>query len=102
MRFSSLVSLVVVTASFALAGCAADAEPSSSPDDGVVKLDGDLDRSRTRDVRAVSQHSDEAPSPLADATRARNIETYRVFETLAPEEMVGVVDDHTAASAHKL
>ena len=68
-------SLVVVTASFALDGCAADAEPSSSTDD-IVKHDGDLDSSRTRDVRAVSRHSDEAPSPVADATRARNIETY--------------------------
>lgn len=140
MRFSSLVSLVVVTASFALGGCAADAEPSSSFDDDIVKLDGDLDGSRTRDVRAVSQHADEASSPVADATRARNIETYgsgaanpridapppvfglgrtvlvpagelvkdrdglthdRVFETLEPAEMVGVVDDHTAAAARR-
>lgn len=138
MRFSSLVSLVVVTASLALGGCAADAEPSSSFDDDIVKLDGDLDNSRTRDVRAVSQRSDEAPSPLADATRARNVETYgsgpanpridapppvfgrnaivpagelvrerdglaheRSFETVTAEEMVGVVDDHTTAAAHK-
>jgi hypothetical protein len=34
MRFSSLVSLVVVTASFALGGCAADADPTSGEDTG--------------------------------------------------------------------
>ncbi len=137
MRFSSLVSLVVVTASLALGGCAADAETASTED--KVTHGGELDTSRTRDVRAINQRSDERPSVFADATRARKIETHgsgavdprldalppvfgdvqllgnkvavedRVKErdgivlgqqgtTLSPDEIVGVVDDHTAAA----
>lgn len=137
MRFSSLVSLVVVTASLALGGCAADAETASTGDN--VTKGGELDNSRIRDVRAINQRSDEAPSAFADATRARKIETHgsgavdprldalppafgdvqrfsnevaiedRVKErdgivlgqqgaSLSADEMVGVVDDHTAAA----
>ena len=79
MRLSSLVSVLVVTASFALGGCAADAEPTSGETQPNVALSdpnanvGPHDR--TQDVAQTGNVSDQY-AHTADEQKARIIEHY--------------------------
>jgi hypothetical protein len=79
MRLSSFVSLVVVTASFALGGCAADAEPSSGETQPNVALtDPNANagpHDKTQDVGQTGKVSDQYANP-ADEQRARIVEHY--------------------------
>jgi hypothetical protein len=80
MRLSSLVSLVVVTASLALGGCAADAEPTSGgtdlPNVALSDPNATVDRQgRVNDVRYTGKVSDEWAQPT-DETRVRQVETH--------------------------
>lgn len=82
MRLSSIVSLLVVTASFALGGCAADAEPSdgSASQPNVALSDKNkviepVDQSRTADVTQVGKVSDLYANP-SDETRVRDVEKW--------------------------
>lgn len=81
MRLSSIVSLVVVTASLALGGCAAEAEPTGegetnpnvalqAPSVEVVKND------RTADARQVGQFGELFEHPT-DSTKARIVVQYK-------------------------
>jgi hypothetical protein len=73
MRLSSIVSLVVVTASLALGGCAADAEPATGGTDqpNVALSDPNAPavegRDRTGDVGYVQKISDGWANPLEPA-----------------------------------
>ncbi|MDB4936766.1 MAG: hypothetical protein JWP87_3738 [Labilithrix sp.] len=72
MRLSSIVSLVVVTASLALGGCAADAEPATGGTDqpNVALSDPNAPlpgRDRTGDVGYVQKISDGYANPLETA-----------------------------------
>ena len=72
MRFSSLVSLVVVTASLALGGCAADAEPASSePGSSEAALTG----LGSPTVEKNGKHGEYA-ARADDAARTRIIDVY--------------------------
>lgn len=82
MRLSSIVSLLVVTASFALGGCAADAEPSdgsaSQPNVALsdkIKVIEPVDESRTSDVDQVGKVSDLYANP-SDETKVRDVEKW--------------------------
>lgn len=80
MRLSSLVSVLVVTASFALGGCAADAEPTASGTDqpNVALSDPNapaIDNDRTADVAQTGKVSDLYAKPT-DEVRARQVETW--------------------------
>lgn len=82
MRLSSIVSLVVVTASLALGGCAADAETGTDGTQPNVAL-SDKDKvlapeeqDRLNDARAIGQIKDLYENP-ADATKARDVEKYK-------------------------
>ena len=120
MRFSSIVSLVVVTASLALGGCAADAEPDATKADDNVAHEGEGDVvDRTDDTQFVGKYSEENHAFLTDEARARIIETYnggavdpridahppvfgphaRAAKTVTPEQMRDVVDEHTLGSS---
>lgn len=114
MRFSSIVALVVVTASFALGGCAADAEPGDTKTNENVVLEGTSEIDRTDDARIVGRYAQEQHAFLSD--EARIVETYKgggvsarvdahppVFgphghaastTTVSPEEMRDIVDQH--------
>ena len=78
MRLSSFVALVVATASLALGGCAADAEPAEASSPDVVEHGGAAaGEDRSGDVRLIPKHSDEGSSlAIPDSARARLIETY--------------------------
>ena len=79
MRCSSIVALLVVTASFALGGCAADAEPAAGTDNATIALQApaieQTDSSRTGDVREGAKVGDlraeQKTTPL-DAAKARD------------------------------
>lgn len=62
MRCSSIVALLVVTASFALGGCAADAEPATGSDNASIVLKApaieETDSSRTGDIREGAKVGD--------------------------------------------
>jgi hypothetical protein len=79
MRLSSIVSLVVVTASLALGGCAADAEPSSGETQPNVALtDPNANagpHDRTQDVIQTGKVSDQFTN-TADEQKARLVERY--------------------------
>jgi hypothetical protein len=81
MRLSSIVSLVVVTASLALGGCAGDAEPASGggTDNPNVVLSDPTQKvdqgGRTGDLRLIGRVTDEWQQP-SDETRARQVETH--------------------------
>jgi hypothetical protein len=78
MRLSSIVSVLVVTASFALGGCAADSEPTSSDPTNVALTDTNapaIDNDRTADVAQTGKLTDAYAHPL-DETRARAVETW--------------------------
>lgn len=79
MRLSSIVSVVVVTASFALGGCAADAEPSTGETQPNVALtDPNANagpHDRTQDVVQTGKVSDEF-THTADEQKARIVERY--------------------------
>ena len=79
MRLSSIVSVLVVTASFALGGCAADAEPTSGGDQPNVALSDPnapaIKADRTSDVSQTGKLTDEYAHPL-DETRARQVESW--------------------------
>lgn len=79
MRLSSIVSVLVVTASFALGGCAADAEQTSGTDQPNVALSDPnapaIDNDRTSDVSQTGKLTDHYAHPL-DETRARAVETW--------------------------
>jgi hypothetical protein len=83
MRFSSIVSLVVVTASFALGGCAADAESTSSEvtAQGQAALVGHLD---------VSDKN--AEQRVAEGTRIDNKRASAAERNLAPGMGVEGID----------
>jgi hypothetical protein len=120
MSFRSILVLVAVTASFALGGCAADAEQSPATESDVTAHDGNLDADRRLDhVRQIGTISDLQPARLDDAARARIIETYNggvadpridvqppVFgqaqqisrRGISLEDMKDVVDAHTVGS----
>ena len=104
MRLSSIVSLVVVTASFALGGCAADAEPTSGTSQPNVALSDPnaaaTDNGRTGDVGVIAKVSDTYANP-SDQTKAAGINHYagEVDSRLyippsgfdaVPEEKIGV------------
>jgi hypothetical protein len=79
MRLSSLVSVLVVTASFALGGCAADSEPTGGSDPSNVALSDPnapaITNDRTSDVSQTGKVTDLYAHPL-DETRARAVETW--------------------------
>jgi hypothetical protein len=80
MRLSSIVSVLVVTASFALGGCAADAEPTSTGTDqpNVALSDPNapaIAKDRTGDVAQTGTVSDQYANP-SDEVRARQVESY--------------------------
>ena len=78
MRLSSIVSLVVVTASLALGGCAADAEPvTGETQPNVVHSDPNAPAQRdlTQDVGQTGKISDNYANP-SDETKARLVEHY--------------------------
>jgi hypothetical protein len=82
MRLSSIVSLVVVTASLALGGCAADAETANDGTQPNVAL-SDKDKviapeeqDRLNDARAIGQIKDLYENP-AENTKARDVEKYK-------------------------
>jgi hypothetical protein len=78
MRFSALVSALVVSASFALGGCAADAEPTTGTDQPNVALSGKQvpgnDLVNNVD-QAGNRYADNFANPSAEA-RARTVLTY--------------------------
>lgn len=82
MRLSSIVSLVVVSASLALGGCAADAENGDDTTQPNVALSDkdkvavEADTSRTDDARQIGKVSDLYANP-SDAAKARLTETYK-------------------------
>jgi hypothetical protein len=77
MRLSSIVSILVVTASFALGGCAADAEPSDGTGGNVALSDKtkvtEPDNSRLDDTRQLGTIGDQYANPT-DETKARLVE----------------------------
>lgn len=79
MRLSSIVSVLVVTASFALGGCAADAEPTGGTEPSNVALSDPnapkIDNDRTADVSQTGKLTDQYAHPL-DETRARQVESW--------------------------
>ena len=78
MRLSSIVSVLVVTASFALGGCAADAEPTGTDQPNVALSDPNapaINNDRTSDVSQTGKLTDEYAHPL-DETRARQVESW--------------------------
>lgn len=79
MRLSSIVSVLVVTASFALGGCAADAEPTGGTEPSNVALSDTnapaIDNDRTADVAQNAKLTDQYAHPL-DETRARQVESW--------------------------
>lgn len=78
MRLSSIVSVLVVTASFALGGCAADAEPTGTDQPNVALTDKNapaIDNDRTGDVAQNAKLTDQYAHPL-DETRARQVESW--------------------------
>lgn len=78
MRLSSIVSVLVVTASFALGGCAADSEPTTSEPSNVALTDPNapaINNDRTSDVSQTGKLTDQYAHPL-DETRARAVETW--------------------------
>jgi hypothetical protein len=76
MRLSSMVSLLVVTASFALGGCAAEAEPTggSNPDVALQEPTAPVATDRTADVTQTGKISDQFANP-SDEVRARIVAT---------------------------
>ena len=118
MRFSSIVALVVVTASFALGGCAADAEPATGSGNDNVTLEGTADNDgRANDVRTIAKLSDQVPNhALDDGSHVRIVDTHAgngvnpfiappvlshggsrtPGHYLSPEQMEAVVDAHTS------
>lgn len=79
MRLSSIVSVLVVTASFALGGCAADAEPTGGTEPSNVALSDPnataINNDRTADVKQTGKLTDQYANPL-DETRARQVENW--------------------------
>jgi hypothetical protein len=80
MRFSALVSALVVSASFALGGCAADAEPTtgSTTDQPNVALSGtqnNTDGLVNNAGQAGNRYADNFANPSAEV-RARTVLTY--------------------------
>ena len=79
MRLSSFVSLVVVTASLALGGCAADAEESETGNQPNVALSDPnapaINNDRTSDATQTGKLTDLYAHPL-DETRARQVESW--------------------------
>ena len=79
MRLYPILSLLVVPAAFALAGCAADAEPVGGTDQPNVALTDPnapaVGRDRTGDVVQIGKVSDLYANP-ADETRVRQVETW--------------------------
>lgn len=70
MRLSSIVSLVVVTASFALGGCAADAEQTSGTDQPNVALsdpNANANEGRLNDVAQTGKLTDNFANPSDNA-----------------------------------
>jgi hypothetical protein len=79
MRLSSIVSVLVVTASLALGGCAADAEQTGGTDQPNVALSDPnapaINNDRTSDVSQTGKLTDQYAHPL-DETRARQVESW--------------------------
>ena len=78
MRLSSIVSVLVVTASFALGGCAADSEPTGTDQPNVALSNPNapaLETDRTADVGQTGKVTDLYAHPL-DETRARQVESW--------------------------
>jgi hypothetical protein len=78
MRLSSIVSVLVVTASFALGGCAADAESTGTDQPNVALSDPNapaIENDRTSDVSQTGKLTDQYAHPL-DETRARQVESW--------------------------
>lgn len=77
MRLSSILALVVVTASFALGGCAADAEPAdTTPNVALSDPNADaVERDRTQDVVQTGKITDLYAHPTNE-TVARAVETW--------------------------
>lgn len=73
MRFASLVSLLVVTASFALGGCAADATPTPG-ETGTSEATNALGVARTLDVNGMHERY---------AARADEAARTRIFDMYA-------------------
>lgn len=92
MRFSSIVGLVVVTASFALGGCAADAEPADVSTGDNVAHEGNLEEDRTDDLRLLPRRADERAPQLPPEARTRIIEGQKF----------GAVDPHVVLSPPEL
>lgn len=85
MRFSSLISLILVSASLALGGCAADAEPASNDGTSEAALNGvgtpSVDKNSKHGGYAVN--SDEANrTRIVDVYTgaAANVEKVRIIE----------------------
>ena len=120
MRFSSIVALVVVTVSFALAGCAADADParSSTTDNVIHQGSADTD-GKASEVRLIPKFGDEVPShSLTDDAHVRVVDVQadsRVNPFEAPphlgashgthgpsvmtaEQIEAVVDEHSTGN----
>jgi len=83
MRLSSIVSLLVVTASLALGGCAAEAETAGDERNPAVVPLSDKDKvvapeeqDRLNDARQVGQIADLYENP-SDATKARDVGSYK-------------------------
>lgn len=105
MRLSSIVSLVVVTASLALGGCAADAEPTSGGSQPNVALSDPNatanDQGRANDIAKTNKVSDQYANP-ADEAKAHGVLHYNGGEVdprlnvepsgfdAVPEEKIGV------------
>jgi hypothetical protein len=79
MRLSSIVSLVVVSASLALGGCAADAEDGDTKSPNVALSDKtrvqEPDNSRLEDTRQLGTIAEQYANPT-DETKARLVEKY--------------------------
>lgn len=88
MRCSSIVALLVVTASFALGGCAADAEPATGTDNANITLRGtaieETDGSRTGDVREGAKVAD-----LGAEERAKSLGAEQAREVLKHSDVSG-------------
>jgi hypothetical protein len=97
MRLSSIVSLVVVTASLALGGCAADAEPASGggTDNPNVALSDPTQNvnqgGRTGDVRLIGRVTD-VPSGFNGAPTEKIGVTPPAFRYVSPGEVGATTD----------
>lgn len=76
MRLSSIVSVVIVTASFALGGCAADAESADDSEDlSVARSATSIDKDSNGALTQVGHIGDQRANP-SDVTKAELAGSY--------------------------